>query len=157
MDSRWHFDSTAVVVLRLYLDHLFEYGTLQYTIRSDQCIETHMKANAHCQLHQELNPDTVWNDHYWYGTSTANQRIESWWRHMSKGQTIVWKVCISPLFTTALLQLKLTADKRYFDGLASAGLWSGNTADTIALLSVYMPRDIWIRRPVECTYHPTAG
>jgi len=54
-----------------------------------------MMANAHCQLHQELNPHAAWNDHYWYGTSTANQRIESCWRHMSKGQTIVWKVYIA--------------------------------------------------------------
>jgi hypothetical protein len=38
-----------------------------------------------------------------------------------------------------LLSLKLTCIKGYFDGLASAGLWSGNTADTIALLFVYMP------------------
>jgi len=29
--------------------------------------------------------------------------------------------------------------QRYFDGLASEGLWSGNMADTIALLFVYMP------------------
>jgi len=85
---------TAVAVLRSYLDHLSERRTLPYTIHSDRGTETHMMANAHCQLHQELNPDTTWSDHYWYGTSTANQRIESWWRHMSKDQTIAWKVYI---------------------------------------------------------------
>ena len=85
---------TEVAVLRSYLDHLFKYRTLPYTIRSDRGTEIHMMANVHCQLHQELNPDTAWSDHYWYGTSTANQHIESWWRHMSKGQTIAWKVCI---------------------------------------------------------------
>jgi beta-glucosidase/6-phospho-beta-glucosidase/beta-galactosidase len=54
-----------------------------------------MMANAHCQLHLELNPgpNFTWTDHYWFGTSTANQRIESWWRQMSKGQTLAWKVC----------------------------------------------------------------
>jgi len=66
-------------------------------MRSDRGTETHMMANAHCQLHQTINPDAVWSDHYWYGTSTANQRIESWWRHMSKGQTIAWKVLYTPI------------------------------------------------------------
>lgn len=99
---------TAIAVLRSYLDHLSEHGTLPYTIRSDRGTETHMMANAHCQLHQELNPDSVWSDHYWYGTSTANQRIESWWRHMSKGQTIVWKVCISRHgFITVIIKANL--------------------------------------------------
>jgi hypothetical protein len=86
---------TAIAVLRSYLDHLSEHGTLPYTICSDRGTETHMMANTRCQQHQELNPNAAWDDHYWYGTSTANQRIESWWRHMSKGQTIVWKVYIS--------------------------------------------------------------
>jgi len=42
----------------------------------------------------------------------------------------------------------------------AASLWSGKTADSIALLFVYMPiirREINGCRPVECTYHPTAG
>ena len=64
--------------------------------------------------------------------------IKSWWRHGQWPLTIAWKICISPLFTT-LSPLEPTQDKRYFDGPASAGLWSGNTADIIALLFAYMP------------------
>lgn len=76
--------------------------------------------------------------------------------------------------------MTLISDQRYFDGLASTGLWSGNTADTIALLFVYMPiirqeiygyADLWnahaIRRqagrpavvpgkPVVLYFHPPA-
>lgn len=51
-----------------------------------------MMANAHWQLHRAHNIDIPFGDIYWYGTSTLNQRIESWWRQMSKSQTLAWKV-----------------------------------------------------------------
>jgi len=60
---------TAIAVLCSYLDHLKEHSTLPYAIHSDQRSETHMMANAHCQLHQELNPNTAWNVHYWCNKS----------------------------------------------------------------------------------------
>lgn len=51
-----------------------------------------MMANAHWQLHRALRPDIRFDEIYWYGSSTLNQRIESWWRQLSKSQTIAWKV-----------------------------------------------------------------
>jgi hypothetical protein len=53
-----------------------------------------MMANARRPLHQALNPEEAapFESIYWYGSSTLNQRIEAWWRQMSKGQTITWKV-----------------------------------------------------------------
>lgn len=62
-------------------------------IRSDHGTETLMMANAHWQLHRALNPDIPFNQIYCFGTSTLNQKIESWWRLMSKSQTKAWKVC----------------------------------------------------------------
>jgi hypothetical protein len=112
---------TAVAVLRLYLDMVEETGTLPFAIRSDRGTETVLLANAHCQLHSALragvdfHPETF----YWYGASTLNQRIESWWRQMSKSQTVQWK--------------------EFFDALRDSGLWTGSDADTIALLFVYLP------------------
>jgi hypothetical protein len=83
---------TAVAVLASYLDHITETGILPHTIRSDRGSETHMMANAHMQMHLALDPEKDLNSVFWYGTSTANQRIESWWRQMSKSQTLSWKV-----------------------------------------------------------------
>lgn len=69
-----------------------ETNILPITIRSDRGVETPMMANAHIQLHAALNPSIDPSQVYWYGTSTLNQKIESWWRQMSKSQTLAWKV-----------------------------------------------------------------
>ena len=65
---------------------------LPHSIRSDRGTETMMMASAHWRLHQELLPSVQFNEIWWYGTSTLNQRIEAWWRQMSRSQTLAWKV-----------------------------------------------------------------
>lgn len=64
-------------------------------IRSDHGTETLMMANAHWQLHRAIRPNVAFTDIYCFCTSTLNQKIESWWRLMSKSQTQAWKVSIS--------------------------------------------------------------
>ena len=85
---------TGVAILRQYLDVVGSTNTLPRTIRSDRGTETTLMANAHWQLHQALQPDDLvqFEKVYWYSTSTLNQRIEAWWRQMSRSQTLVWKV-----------------------------------------------------------------
>jgi len=51
-----------------------------------------MMASAHWILHQAQHPDLAFREVWWYGTSTLNQRIKAWWRHMSRSQTLAWKV-----------------------------------------------------------------
>ena len=51
-----------------------------------------MMASAHWRMHQALDPNIQFKEILWYGTSTVNQRIEAWWRHMSRSQTLTWKV-----------------------------------------------------------------
>ena len=67
-------------------------GTLPHSIRSDRGTETMMMASAHWRLHQSLDQNVEFKEIWWYGTSTLNQRIEAWWRHMSRSQTLAWKV-----------------------------------------------------------------
>ena len=67
-------------------------GVLPHSIRSDRGKETMMMASAHWRLHQELLPSVQFNEIWWYGTSTLNQRIEAWWRQMSRSQTLALKV-----------------------------------------------------------------
>lgn len=51
-------------------------------------------ANAQWQLHRALTADIPLHEVYWWGTSTSNQRIESWWLQMSRRQKLIWKVRI---------------------------------------------------------------
>ena len=51
-----------------------------------------MCANAHFQLALQEDSTIQLRDCFMYGTLTANQRIESWWRQLSKGQLILWQV-----------------------------------------------------------------
>lgn len=139
---------TAVAILRQYLDMLYDTGFLPVSVRSDHGTETPMMANAHWQLHRQINPDIPFSDVFWYGSSTLNQRIESWWRHLSKCQTILWK--------------------EMFDGMKESGEFTGSLYDQIALLYVYLPTirrqiyhfvDLWnvheIRKQKNKPYLPT--
>jgi len=83
---------TGIAILKQSLNRIEDTNILPQAIRSDRGTETTMMANAHWQLHREHNIDIRFEDIYWYGTSTWNQRIESWWRQMSKSQTLAWKV-----------------------------------------------------------------
>lgn len=123
-------------------------GFLPEALRSDRGTETPMMANAHWQMHLALNPNVSFTDVYWYGTSTLNQRIESWWRHMSKSQTSIWK--------------------RILDGMNNIGEFNGSVYDQIALLYIFLPIirrqiyhfvDLWnihtIRKQKNRLYLPT--
>lgn len=83
---------TGISCLRQYLEVLSQTNILPHSIRSDRGTETMMMASAHWRLHQDSNPTIPFNKIWWYGTSTLNQRIEAWWRHMSRSQTLTWKV-----------------------------------------------------------------
>lgn len=53
-----------------------------------------MVSYAQYMLAKARELDINFQDCYMYGTSTANQRIESWWGFLSKGLTFRWRVCI---------------------------------------------------------------
>ena len=78
-----------------------------------------MIANAHWQLHQANCPNIPFKDISFYGTSTLNQRIESWWQRLSRGQTKKWR--------------------NFFHTLGQEGYFDGSDADIIAILAVFIP------------------
>jgi hypothetical protein len=84
---------TQVSVVRQYLETVAARGYIPSMIRSDRGSETPMLANCHWQLHLANSLDTQFRDCYAYGTSTANQRIESWWHQLSKGALFIFRVC----------------------------------------------------------------
>ena len=85
---------TGISCLRQYLEVVAKTGVLPHSIRSDHGTETMMMASAHWRLHQELLLSIHFNEIWWYGTSTLNQRIKAWWRQMSRSQNLSWKVSI---------------------------------------------------------------
>ena len=91
--------------MRQYLEVFASTGILPHAIRSDRGTETMMMASAHRRLHQELDQHVEFKEIWWYGTSTLNQRIQACWRHMSRSQTLAWKVRKMP-FAYKLSTLK---------------------------------------------------
>jgi hypothetical protein len=87
---------TAVSVLKQYLEILQAGKKQPKFLRSDRGTETVLVANAQLMLAQQQDPSAgiKLEDCYLFGTSTANQRIESWWGQLSKGQLIKWRVNI---------------------------------------------------------------
>jgi len=78
---------TAISVLCGYLDTIEACGFLPLMIRSDRGSETSMIREYHLFLWKTLFPEITLREVYRYGTLVKNQRIESWWNMMTKGQT----------------------------------------------------------------------
>ena len=84
---------TSISVLRQYLDTVQDLQTMPQILRTDRGVETPLCANAHYALRQQSSYDHLqFPDCYFYGTSTANQRIEAWWGQLSKGAVFCWRV-----------------------------------------------------------------
>ncbi|GAA93201.1 hypothetical protein AKAW_11313 [Aspergillus luchuensis IFO 4308] len=111
---------TSVSVVRQYLDTIHERKIICNQIRSDHGSETSLLAKAHCYLRRAYEPEIEATQCYIFGSSTANQRIESWWAQLSK----------SLLFRY----------RNYFKALIEVGDFSKDVIpDQIALYAVYMP------------------
>lgn len=129
---------TKVSVLRQYCEIIQHFGFIPEIIRSDHGIETDMIADCHFQLSNQYG-GAEFNECFFYGTSRANQRIESFWGQTTKSSVYYWQ--------------------DYFKALEDNHLWSKQEpADRIALLAVYMPiirlaihqfTDVWNRHKIR--------
>jgi hypothetical protein len=84
---------TAVSVLIQYLTTLRAEGVQPQFIRSDRGVETTLLAAAHHAFMKKHKAELAFPECYWYGTSTANQRIEAWWAQLTGGMLFRWRVC----------------------------------------------------------------
>jgi len=85
-------NATAVSCFHQFLAAIETEGKQPRFVRSDRGNETTMLAVAHYQLQQDQEPGLIFEDCYLYGTSTANQRIESWWTQLGKQLLYRWRV-----------------------------------------------------------------
>lgn len=83
---------TGVSVLSQFLAVIEAQRWMPLHLRADRGTETMMVVESFWILHKEINPDVQFPDVFWYGTSTRNVRIESWWGQLTKGATFEWKV-----------------------------------------------------------------
>ena len=111
---------TSCATMVLYLNAVRKYELSPMLIRSDKGVETMMLANLHHAIALEDWPDLPFESCYCYGTSTSNQRIESWWAQWTRTKGHAWG--------------------DYFRQLQRQDLWSKDCIeDRIALLAVFMP------------------
>ena len=90
---------TEISVMRQYCDMLRGGSRMPQFLRTDHGSETPLLAATHYELSNSVRTNTAedieFRDCYLFGTSTANQRIESWWGQLSKGQVGRWRVKFS--------------------------------------------------------------
>jgi hypothetical protein len=85
---------TAISVLIQFLTTLRTEDIHPQHIRSDRGAETLLLAAAHHAFMKKHDPAMLFADCYWFGTSTANQRIEAWWAQLTAGMLFRWRVSL---------------------------------------------------------------
>jgi hypothetical protein len=83
---------TSYSVLCQYLITTSTTGFHPRIIRSDRGKETPLCAEAHYAMCRTSDPTVQFNQCYSFGTSTANQRVESWWSQLEKSLLFRWRV-----------------------------------------------------------------
>jgi hypothetical protein len=76
-----------------FLIKLGELNVMPQIIRSDRGVEVDMMVDAFFTLQRDVEgPQLNLNECYYFGKSTKNVRIESWWRQLIMRQTKPWIV-----------------------------------------------------------------
>jgi transposase InsO family protein len=85
---------TANSVARQYLRAVVDKGYCPYIVRTDRGKETPIAAEVQYALSRTTQADPTFKikDCFIYGTSTDNQRIESWWSQLQKSKLYFWRV-----------------------------------------------------------------
>jgi hypothetical protein len=83
---------TTRSVLAQYLRACSSIGCFPRIIRSDRGTETPMLAEVQYYFRRQVEPNIKFQDCYFFGKSTGNQRIEAWWAQLQKGQLYRWRV-----------------------------------------------------------------
>ena len=100
-----HSNRTAVSVNKQFLTAVRSHNTIPQLIRSDKGTETTLLCNSQLVLHRAIDSTISLREVYSYGTSTKNQRIESWWNLLANAQTDTWREIFNDI-----------ENEGYFDG-----------------------------------------
>ena len=88
---------TPQSVLRQYLEAITLKGYQPFIVRTDRGKETDLAAEVHFYLARtaRANPNIRIENCWFWGTSTGNQRIESWWSQLQKSCLYKWRVSLA--------------------------------------------------------------
>ncbi|XP_023810784.1 uncharacterized protein LOC111947453 isoform X1 [Oryzias latipes] len=78
------------VIAHNYIKCVAEFGVFPARLRTDCGTENGLMAALHCSLRSEQTDDFAGSRSHMYGTSTSNQRIESWWSYFRRQRTQFW-------------------------------------------------------------------
>ncbi|XP_034068653.1 uncharacterized protein LOC117544015 isoform X1 [Gymnodraco acuticeps] len=85
------------IIAQYYLQCVSAFGLLPACLRTDCGTENGTMAAINCTLRSQHTDDFAGALSHMYGTSTANQRIESWWSFFRKQRTQFWIELFSDL------------------------------------------------------------
>ena len=98
---------TSRSILQQYLESVRDLGYFPKILRSDHGTECPLAAEAHYAFHRETWADEQtqlkFGNVYFFGGSTHNQRIESWWGQLEKSKLYWWRVYMSRLYLRIIL------------------------------------------------------
>ncbi|XP_059930116.1 uncharacterized protein LOC132473851 [Gadus macrocephalus] len=98
-------NNNPAVIARYYLQCVSNCGVVPARLRTDCGTENGDMAAIQCSLREDHTDEFAGPLSHMYGTSTANQRIESWWSIFRKQRTQFWMDLFSDL-----------RDRHYFNG-----------------------------------------
>ncbi|XP_055010791.1 uncharacterized protein LOC110155161 [Boleophthalmus pectinirostris] len=83
-------NNDPVVIAQNYMNCLTEYGIIPMRLRTDCGTENGTMAAIQCALRSSHTDDYAGAASHLYGSSMANQRIESWWSYFRKQRSQFW-------------------------------------------------------------------
>ncbi|XP_041864343.1 uncharacterized protein LOC121654328 [Melanotaenia boesemani] len=78
------------VIAQNYIKCVAEFGVFPMRLCTDCGTENGLMAALHCSLRSEQSDELAGTRSHMYGTSTSNQRIESWWSYFRKQRIQFW-------------------------------------------------------------------
>ena len=93
------------VPARFYLDSVKSNGGCPLVVRSDCGTENGILAGMQCYFRQDGVDALSGNNVHKYGTSPANQRIESWWSYFRRARTGWWMDLFKDMVASGQLEL----------------------------------------------------
>ncbi|XP_028456051.1 uncharacterized protein LOC114570053 [Perca flavescens] len=85
------------IIAQNYMQCVAEFGIIPMRLRTDCGTKNGLMASLHCSLRSEHADEFAGAKSHMYGTSTSNQRIESWWSYFRKQRSQFWMDLFSDL------------------------------------------------------------
>uniref|UniRef100_A0A3P9IEL3 Integrase core domain-containing protein n=1 Tax=Oryzias latipes TaxID=8090 RepID=A0A3P9IEL3_ORYLA len=90
-------NNDPLVIAQYYVNCIVKHGVFPKRLRTDCSTKNGTMAALHCTLRSEHKDEFAGAKSHMYGTSTSNQRIETWWSYFRKQRSQFWMDLLSDL------------------------------------------------------------